>query len=401
MLATHGIRVLGVDTNRAVIDALLDGRTSFVEPEVTALAEAAVSSGMLQLSTTLEACDTYLIAVPTPVTRDESSDLTHVRSALRAIVPHLAPGALVILESTVPPGTTMNLVIPEVETSGLKVGTDVMVAHCPERVLPGSTIKELVNNDRIVGGFDTTSASRAGELYAAFVRGNIHYTDVTTAEMVKVMENTFRDVNIALANEFAKLADVVGINVWDAIALANNHPRVNILRPGPGVGGHCVAVDPWFLVSIDDAASRLIRTARNVNDGMPAYVVDTLRRSADLTEGHVAILGLAYRAGLGDTRESPALAIIDHLRDAGIRFKAHDPYVIQKGMPVVNESLEVALSGANAIVIATDHREFSQLDPLLAGNLVAKRFVYDTRRCLATEDWRRAGFTVLTLGTGR
>jgi len=221
---------------------------------------------------------------------------------------------------------------------------------------------------------------------------------VTTAEMVKVMENTFRDVNIALANDFAKLAGVVGIDVWEAIHLANNHPRVNILSPGPGVGGHCIPVDPWFLVQMGEGASRVIHAAREVNDAMPQYVVDKLLREAELNGGHVAVLGLAYRAGLGDMRESPSLAIISRLKDAGVRVRAHDPYIAPDGHLTGNGNLSDVIAGADAILVATDHQAYRDLDPMSIAGLVRQRFVFDTRNCLVVDRWARAGFRVVTLG---
>jgi UDP-N-acetyl-D-mannosaminuronic acid dehydrogenase len=398
ILATNGIRVLGVDRNPAVIARLLAGEPIPAEPEVNALAKGAVASGNLELSTSLEAADIYIIAVPTPVGADHRADLGYVQAALADVRTFLASGNLVILESTVPPRTVRDVVIPEIERSGLRVGIEVMVAHCPERVRPGATLMELINNERIIGGIDEKSAAQAAELYSVFVQGRIHLTDATTAEMVKVIENTFRDVNIALANDFAKLAEVVGIDVWEAIQLANNHPRVHVLSPGPGVGGHCIPVDPWFLVQIDEGASRVIRVAREVNDEMPRYVVEKLLREADLDGGHVAVLGLAYRADLGDTRESPSLAIIDRLEEAQVDVRAHDPYIAADGGPTRSGDIADVVTGADAIIIATDHRAYRDLDPTLIAGLVRRRFVLDTRNCLAIDRWARAGFRVVTLG---
>jgi UDP-N-acetyl-D-mannosaminuronic acid dehydrogenase len=398
IFATNGIRVLGVDQNPAVIARLLAGEPIPAEPEVNALAKAAVASGNLELKSSVEPADVYIIAVPTPVGDDHRADLGYVEGALADIRPLLQRGNLVVLESTVPPRTTRDFIVPEIERSGLRVGVDVMVAHCPERVRPGSTLLELINNERIIGGVDEESAAQAAELYSVFVQGRIHLTDATTAEMVKVMENTFRDVNIALANDFAKLAEVVGIDVWEAIRLANNHPRVSVLSPGPGVGGHCIPVDPWFLIQMGDDASRLIRAAREVNDGMPRYVVDKLLREADLNRGHVAVLGLAYRAELGDIRESPSLAMITRLEDAGVQVRIHDPYIAPDGNPTVNGDLADAVTGADAILIATDHRAYRDLDPTSIAGLVSQRFVLDTRNCLGVDRWARAGFRVVTLG---
>lgn len=398
ILATNGVSVLGVDRNTAVIDRLAAGEPVPAEPEVNALAKAAVASGNLELSPTVGSAESYIIAVPTPVGEDHRADLSYVTAAIAEIRPLLKPGSLVVLESTVPPGTIRNLIVPAIEEGGLRAGTDVMVAHCPERVRPGATLLELINNERIIGGIDERSAASAAELYSVFVKGRIHRTDATTAEMVKVMENTFRDVNIALANDFAKAAEIVGIDVWEAIRLANNHPRVHVLSPGPGVGGHCIPVDPWFLIQIGDEASRLLRAAREVNDAMPLYVATKLLHEADLDGGHVAILGLAYRAGVGDIRESPSLAIMSTLQAAGIAVRAHDPYVSPDGLVNYEGDLASAVEGADALLVATDHQTYRDLDPLAIAGLVRRRFVLDTRGCLDVNRWARAGFRVVTLG---
>ena len=397
MLAVSGVDVLGVDANEHVLDALRKGNPNTAEAEVHSLVNLAVHSGKLKLATRPESCDAYILAVPTPVHADHTADLTHVRDAVASVAEVARPGSLIVLESTVPPGTVRTLVMPELRARA-SAWREILVAHCPERVLPGATLVELVNNDRIIGGLDKASAERAAELYSIFVRGAIHLTDLTTAEMVKVMENTFRDVNIGLANEFAMLAERIGVDVWEAIRLANNHPRVNILRPGPGVGGHCVAVDPWFLVGLDAERSRIVRTAREVNDRMPLYVAERLLEVMNREDGHVALLGLAYRAELGDTRESPALGIERQLKELGVEVKAHDPLVQGDVHGIKNHSLTEAVSGAGAIVLATDHRAFVNLDPAAIADLVAAKTIFDTRGCLDTGRWESAGFRVFTLG---
>jgi UDP-N-acetyl-D-mannosaminuronic acid dehydrogenase len=397
MLAVSGVDVLGVDANQDVVAALRKGKPNTAEAEVLSLLNLAIHSGKLKFASSPESCDAFIIAVPTPVNEDHTADLRHVRDAVAAVAAVIQPGSLIVLESTVPPGTVQSVVVPELRARA-KEWKDILVAHCPERVLPGATLVELVNNDRIIGGLDAESAQRAAELYSIFVRGQIHLTDLTTAEMVKVMENTYRDVNIALANEFAMLSERIGVDVWEAIRLANNHPRVKILRPGPGVGGHCVAVDPWFLVGIDPERSQLVRTARQVNDGMPQYVVDRILQETKHEKGHVALLGLAYRAELSDTRESPALEIHRLLKRRGVDVKAHDPLVAGDVGDITNHSLSDALAGAGSILLVTDHRAFVNLEPSAVGDLVAGRKVLDTRGCLDAERWRRAGFRVMTLG---
>lgn len=397
MLAVSGVDVLGVDANPNVIESLRKGEPNTVEAEVQSLINLAIHSGKLKLASSPESSDAFIVAVPTPVHEDHTADLSHVREAVASVAGVMRPGSLIVLESTVPPGTVRTVVLPELRAKAAD-WKDILVAHCPERVLPGATLLELVNNDRIIGGLDAQSAQRAAELYSIFVRGKIHLTDLTTAEMVKVMENTYRDVNIALANEFAMLAERIGVDVWQAIRLANNHPRVNILWPGPGVGGHCVAVDPWFLVGIDPERARVVRTAREVNDQMPQYVVERLLHEIEKEAGHVALLGLAYRAELSDTRESPALEIHRLLRQRGIEVKAHDPLVAGGVRDVPNHSLSDALTGAAAILLVTDHRAFVNLDPSAIADRVAGRTVFDTRGCLDRERWDRAGFRVITLG---
>jgi UDP-N-acetyl-D-mannosaminuronic acid dehydrogenase len=397
MLAVSGVDVLGVDASQDVLDSLRKGNPNTAEAEVQSLVNLAIHSGKLTFASSPESCDAFIIAVPTPVFDDHTGDLSHVRAAVAAVAEVVRPGSLIVLESTVPPGTVESVVVPELRAR-VKEWKDILVAHCPERVLPGATLVELVNNDRIIGGLDALSAQRAAELYSIFVRGQIHLTDLTTAEMVKVMENTYRDVNIALANEFAMLSERIGVDVWEAIRLANNHPRVKILRPGPGVGGHCIAVDPWFLVGIDPERSRLVRAARDVNDGMPLYVVERLLKEAKHEKGHVALLGLAYRAELSDTRESPALEIHHLLRQRGVEVKAHDPLAAGDVHGITNHTLTEALTGAGSILLVTDHRAFVNIDPTAIADLVGGRTVFDTRGCLDAERWRNGGFRVITLG---
>ncbi|MDI7275987.1 MAG: nucleotide sugar dehydrogenase, partial [Anaerolineae bacterium] len=310
MLATHGNDIVGVDVSRRVLDTLNNGDVHIKEAGLRSLVRAALRSGNLRLADRPEPADAFIIAVPTPFVENPqpTADLASVISAAEAIVPYLEAGNLVILESTVPPRTTEEVLVPVLRRSGIE---DLLVAHCPERVLPGRILAELVGNDRVIGGVDRRSAEAARELYASFVEGEMLLTDATTAEMVKLMENTYRDVNIALANEFALVAEEVGIDVWEAIDLANRHPRVRILRPGPGVGGHCIAVDPWFVAEAAPDVTPLIQAARRVNDAMPAHVVDLVKRAvAGVEKPVIACLGLAYKADVDDVRESPALKVV-------------------------------------------------------------------------------------------
>jgi len=418
MFAAHGFRVVGVDVNHHVVDVLNNGDVPIQEPGLEALVRTALGSGNLRVSCRPEPSDAFVIAVPTPLTAVADrplppsrqpvlgtiphADLSFVQSAAQSIVEYLRPGNLVVLESTVPPRTTAALLLPILQRSGLSIGEDgrkraagqpdgsgreqgvLFVAHCPERVLPGRILEELVRNDRIIGGIDRASAELAKRLYASFVEGNIFLTDATTAEMTKLMENTYRDVNIALANEFSLVADQVGIDVWEAIDLANHHPRVNILKPGPGVGGHCIAVDPWFIAGAAPDATPLIQTARRVNDAMPARVVQMVKRAmAGIARPVIACLGLAYKANVGDTRESPALQVVDQLIAGGFVVRAYDPHVPQlPGLErVLVPSLEQAIAGSDGVVVLADHDLFRHLsaDDLRGG---VARWVLDTRHCL-------------------
>src|SRR6266567_703280 len=334
MFALAGKNVIGVDPSPRVQAALSSGRASIDEPELQTLVTAAINR----------------------------ADLTFVKQAAHDIVPFLRRGNVVVLESTVPPGTTRDQLAPILAESGLVPGRDIFVAHCPERVLPGRILVELEQNDRLAGGLTPRCADKAAELYTAFVKGSIMRTDATTAEMVKVMENTFRDVNVALANEFAIIAERIGVDVWDAIRLANHHPRVNVLRPGPGVGGHCIAVDPWFLVGAAPDESRLIRTSREVNDSMPEHVVALLAGLVS-PPAAVALLGVTYKAEVDDIRESPAVRVAELAVEHGYAIRLCDPHVKADtpGLPAPLLPLEQALRDAEAVVLLVDHRAFQEL----------------------------------------
>jgi len=400
MFATNGVNVLGVDVNQRVVDTLRTGQIHIEEPGLEAVVQSAVNDGTLQISTVPAPADAFIIAVPTPSREDHRPDIRHVQAAAESIVPHLRPGNLVILESTSPPGTTLGL-IPILEQSGLRAGKDFLLAHSPERVLPGRILVELVENDRVIGGHTSEASQECADLYRAFVKGNIHLTDPTTAEMAKLMENTFRDVNIALANEFGRIGATIGINSHEAIELANYHPRVNILRPGPGVGGHCIAVDPWFIVNAAPDLATLIRTAREVNDAQPAYVSDLVDNALSHVENpSIAVLGLAYKADVDDVRESPAVTIVEELRVRGYDLRLHDAHAdhLPDGTPLQTD-IETCLQNAHAILILTDHELYRRLQPTspqLAG--LAEKIIIDSRYCLDATEWRKAGYAVHQLG---
>lgn len=455
MFATHGFEVVGMDINNRVVETLKNGELHIHEPGLKTLVSAAIKSGNLHITSQPEPADVFIIAVPTPLLVDPDQDITpefrqapvadlsFVEEAAKQIVSYLSPGNLVVLESTVPPRTTIDMLIPILERSALQVcddslvqdsGRDVgasgvlegyspgqdginddnqlYVAHCPERVLPGRILEELVGNDRIIGGICRESSKLAKELYASFVEGQILVTDATTAEMVKLMENTYRDVNIALANEFAMVAERVGTNVWESIEFANRHPRVQILAPGPGVGGHCIAVDPWFLTQNAPDITRLIQTARQVNDSMPRQIVEMVKESiarrpfgTEGGENHqskavIACLGIAYKSDVDDSRESPAIKVVELLRDTDLEIRAFDGHVPMGTIPEQVDSLEAAVEGSDVIVVLTGHSEYRQLTPsTLTG--YSGQAIIDTRNILTTDNWVDAKGPILRLGESR
>lgn len=399
VLAANGFQVLGVDTDPNVVETVNSGNIHIEEPGLHTVASAAIRSGNLRAAGKPEPCDAYILAVPTPLTPDKKPDMSHVRATAEEIVPCLRPGALVILESTSPPGTCRELLAPILDRSGLKVGADIRLAHCPERVLPGHILRELISNDRVIGGFDTASAEAARDLYATFVEGEIFLTDLDTAELVKVLENTYRDVNIALANETALMCERLGINYKEAARLANRHPRVHLHQAGPGVGGHCIPIDPWFLVDRFPFQSHLIRRARVLNDGMPAHVADcALKMLSGIDNPKVAALGLAFKGNVDDIRESPALAVIGLLREASIDVAVHDPFVKNASVPL--QPLSACLDGADCLLLLTDHDAYQHLDMEDAARRMRTKQVYDTRNVLDHDAWRAAGFVMKVLGVG-
>ena len=383
MLATKGHQVLGVDVNAQAVDIINSGRIHIVEPDLDILVKSAVNSGNLKASLTPEEGDTFILAVPTPFKEVDGNpkapDLAYIETATRAIAPYLREDNLVILESTSPVGTTERvqeiIVAMRPELAG-KIHT----AHCPERVLPGQILRELVDNDRIIGGTTKAAVAKAKALYKTFCNGAILETDSRTAEMSKLVENSFRDVNIAFANELSVICDHLGINVWEAIALANRHPRVNILQPGPGVGGHCIAVDPWFIVASAPAQSRLIRTAREVNDAKPDWVIAKVKaKAARFHEPVIGCLGLSFKANIDDLRESPSMDIVHHLHQSGIgKIMACDPNVRKEKAPFAQYDLKTVIKEADILLLLVDHEEFKDIDP----QVIKDKVVIDTKGVL-------------------
>ncbi|MGI9420392.1 MAG: UDP-N-acetyl-D-mannosamine dehydrogenase [Geminicoccaceae bacterium] len=378
-LATKGCKVTGVDVSSAVVDTINRAEVHIVEPELDVLVRSAVHSGNLTAQTEPAAADVFFITVPTPVQDDRKPDLSYVRAASRAIAPFVEPGNLVILESTCPIGTTEDLVVETLIEEGVDVERGVLVAHCPERVLPGRILTELVQNDRIVGGINEESTKAAAEFYRLFVSGEVFETSARVAEMAKLTENTFRDVNIALANELSIICDKHDIDVWELIRLANRHPRVDILKPGPGVGGHCIAVDPWFVVASAPEQARLIRTAREVNDAKPAWVIDKVKTKADrFKHPTIACLGLAFKADVDDLRQSPAFDIVRGLeRDQVGRLLVCEPN-IRSHPDFELATLGDALAQADIILLLVDHKEFKALNP----HRLQDKIIIDTRGVL-------------------
>ncbi|GII97641.1 UDP-N-acetyl-D-mannosaminuronic acid dehydrogenase [Sediminihabitans luteus] len=336
ILASKDVKVVGVDVNERTVAAVNRGDVPFVEPELATYVAGAVAHGHLRASCVPEPADAFIIAVPTPFTARRTADLSHVEAAARSIAPHLNGGELVILESTAPPRTTARMAEwilderPDLSVDGSGGRPVIHVAHCPERVMPGNVMVELMTNDRVVGGLTPRASVRASDLYRIFCRGTIVQTDAVTAEMTKLAENTFRDVNIAFANELAAICEVVGVDARELIALANHHPRVDILQPGPGVGGHCVAVDPWFLIDAAPEAAQLAQRARRINAARPAAVArQLLERVEGTSSPRVVVLGLAFKPNVDDVRESPAVEVVhriaEHRPDAHVSVV--DPHV--------------------------------------------------------------------------
>ncbi len=395
VFASKGVQVTGMDINTAIIKGLLAGKLHIFEPGLQDLYVSAVGSGHLSASESVKPADAFIIAVPTPFYEDKRADLRAVVSAAESILPHLKPGNLVILESTSPPRTTLDIVAPILEKSGMKSGEDFLLAYSPERVLPGRILRELVDNPRVIGGVNRASAEAGRDLYRTFVKGDIILTDATTAEMVKLMENTSRDINIAIANEFSRLAQAFDVDIWEAIGIANLHPRVEILNPGVGVGGHCISVDPWFLVEVDPEDAQLIKQARQVNDEQPAFVAGLIQKAAGGLEGKtVAFLGLAFKPNVDDLRESPAVELAQHLINAGATLYSYEPYRLNAGLPGITQvdSLESALVDADVVVLAVGHDQFKALDPLQIQDKTHADLVFDAVRGWKKEAWETAGF---------
>jgi UDP-N-acetyl-D-mannosaminuronic acid dehydrogenase len=395
VLASRSVMVIGLDVNQKTVDIINQGKVHIIEPGLDVLVQSSVQSGYLKATTKPEKADVFMIAVPTPFKDDHEPDLSYIESAAKAIAPVLEKGNLVILESTSPVGSTEKMTewikearpdfsFPEFGSSSIQY--DISVAHCPERVLPGQVIRELVENDRIIGGMTTHCAERARDLYKIFVEADCLITDCRTAELSKLVENSFRDVNIAFANELSLICDKLDINVWEMIKLSNRHPRVNILQPGPGVGGHCIAVDPWFIINSAPNEARLIHTARLVNDSKPNFILDKVNQAVKViakkrSEIKIACLGLAFKPDIDDLRESPALNIarqIDLMKFNEVLLIEPNINQIPKGFYTNSTkltSIENALKVVDIVVLLVDHIQFKCIDL----SLLSGKQIIDTR----------------------
>jgi len=398
MFANAGHEVLGVDKNPKIVEALNKGEITIEEDGLADFVKTVCATGRLKASDMPAAADAFIISVPTPITADKKADMKYVESATREVAAVVKKGDLVILESTSPMGTVDQLMVPILEElSGLKAGADFSLGHSPERVIPGHILYELVNNNRIAGGLDAQSADRIADLYGSFVKGEIYKTDSRTAEMCKLCENTYRDVNIAFANELAKICENQGVNVWELISICNKHPRVNIHQPGPGVGGHCIAVDPWFIVEKEPSLAQIIDLARHTNDSMPFYVSD---RAGEILEGvenaKIAILGVTYKPDVDDMRESPILKIIDVLRGRGYEVVAQDPFA--HGRAGVLAGVEEAVTGADLVILGVNHKVYKELDFAAMASVVRTKNFFDTRNFADLKAAEKAGFATYLLG---
>lgn len=404
MFANHGYQVLGVDVSERTINHLSNGRVHIEETGLQEYLNLALNLGTFSVSTKPEEADMFIVAVPSPITPEKNADMRYIEAASVSIVPYLKKGNLVVLESTVPPRTVLDVMMPILQQANLELGTDLFVSHSPERVIPGKVFQELVNNSRIIGGINQQSAELTKEFYLSFVKGDFHLTDVTTAEMVKVIENTFRDVNIAFANEIAKMSENLGVDAWEVISLANHHPRVNIHYPGPGVGGHCIAVDPWFLVEKQRDVAKIIHLSRLINDSMPSFVVEKILRilkSNHIRNPRVVLLGLTFKANIDDVRESPSMIIVEKLSHESIDLVTFDPHVKENVIASQTQVLSEAITDSDLLVILTDHQYFKQMSPRKLKQLMKNPLVLDTKSVVNREEWEKEGFIVTKLGDGK
>lgn len=386
MFANNNWKVIGVDVNPKAIEAINKGEVHIEELGLKAKVNNAVMRNLLTAKFEAEEADCFIIAVPTPHNADNTANLDYVIDATKSILPFIKKGDVVIVESTIPPRTINDVVAPIFKEANWNVGEDVFLAHCPERVLPGRILIELVENDRIIGGINEASTDKAAEVYASFVEGQLLKTSALSAEMSKLMENTYRDVNIALANELVKISSKLDINALEVIHLANHHPRVNLHSPGPGVGGHCLAVDPYFIIEKAPKEAVLISDARKINNSMPAFVVHQLKKIVPDTSKKVSVFGLTYKGNIDDVRESPAMDIVELLAEEGYELGIYDPHVKQSQIKFKLDTFEEAITNSECILVLTDHAEFRILDENAIISNMKDSMIFDTKSCVKVEN---------------
>lgn len=390
-LAKAGYKVTGVDIDSRKINLLKKQKLPFEEPGLKNLFLKSFSD--LSFSNKTLPADVFIICVPTPILNNKKPDLKYVKQAVKSISKVLRDKNLVIVESTIPPGTIKEVAYPLLQKNKVK---KFYLSYAPERAIPGKTLKEMSGNPRIIGGIDKESTKLTKDLYLSFIKGRIWLTDATTAEAVKLIENTYRDINIAFANELAKLAAKIGINIWQAIKLANLHPRVNIHSPGPGVGGHCIAVDPWFLVRRENIGNKVIKLARDINDSMPNYVIALVRDLVkNIKNPTITILGAAYKADVDDMRETPALRVIKLAKNRSWKIRIHDP-LVKKFSYKLERNIRKAAQDSDCLVVITDHKFYKNLNPQVLK--MKHKNILDTRNCLNKDKWQKAGFNIKILG---
>lgn len=397
MLANSGYEVLGVDIDEEIINKLNSGKLHIEEPELEKIFSSAFKNNRLRVSLELERSDVFIIAVPTPLDHRNKADLSYVISAANKIKEKIKKGNLVILESTSPPGTTRNIVGKIIANgTGFIAGRDYYLAFCPERVLPGKIVYELENNDRIVGGVDKKSSEAAESIYKTFVKGKIFLTDLETSELVKLAENTYRDINIAFANELSLICKDYGIDIREVIKYANMHPRVKILNPGPGVGGHCIPIDPWFILEDTDRKDTLIEKCRKINNSMPFIISEEIAEIVGkYRDPKVTIFGFSYKENVGDIRESPAITINNELMEKGIKVLIYDPLVVNTKYNL--SGLEESVKGSDLVLLFSGHSVFRDIDLKSVSNLMRNKNIFDTRNFFDKSTIEKLGFNYYRL----
>ncbi len=384
MFAKHGVDVVGVDINQKAVDSLNSGKIHIEEPGLQEAFEEVIASGKFKATTQPEPADCFIIVVPTPNNADQfkSCDISMVMTAVESVLPLIEKGNVIIVESTIAPRTMDDFVKPLVESKGFTIGEDVFLVHCPERVLPGQIMHELIHNNRIIGGVTQNCIEAGKKVYGTFVQGEMIETDAKTAEMSKLMENTYRDVNIALANELAKVCNQLDINALDVIEMANKHPRVNLHQPGPGVGGHCLAVDPYFIIAKDPINTDIIQVGRKINNQMPHYVVNKAKEILKAVDGKkLTVFGLTYKGDVDDIRESPAFDIYEMLKDLDYEVVAYDPHV---DLDFVEKDIKAAVKDSSLVLVLSDHSEFKQLtDADFEG--MKDQLIFDTKNVVKSD----------------